>query len=99
MNFSYLPAEGSLHFNYLTGKTRAWVGLGGALLLQISASNNIPNLSTNSSTNQVVLISTGVDIPIGKKKYIPLELEYGDFPGSSITASSIYLRTGFALNL
>lgn len=96
VNFMYLGLEGSGHYNYLTGKTKAWVGLGYSYLLQISSSKNIPNLDTGSGSNQMILISTGADIGLSKGRFIPLVVEYGLFPGSAdVKASSIFIRGGY----
>lgn len=96
--FNYLAFEGSAQYNFLTGKTRAWAGLGYSFLLGMSKSNNIPNLSTDSSTNQMVLISGGADFWLGPSRFIPVVVEYGMFPGSSnVTANAIYVRGGYGM--
>lgn len=96
VNFMYLGLEGSGHYNYLTGKTKAWVGLGYSYLLQISSSKNIPNLDTGTGSNQMILISTGADIGLSKGRFIPIVVEYGWFPGSAdVKASSIFIRGGY----
>ena len=99
VGFNYLAFEGSAHYNFLSGPTRAWVGLGYSFLVAASKSNNIPNLDTSSSTNQLILISAGVDFPVGKSSFIPVVVEYGMFPGSSnVTATAIYARVGYGFS-
>jgi hypothetical protein len=96
IDFSYLGLEGSAHYNYLSGKTRAWIGIGFSFLVEMSAKNNIPNLGTSGGTNQMLLFSTGVDIPLAKGRFIPLAAEYGMFlGGSDVKANSIFLRAGY----
>jgi hypothetical protein len=95
VNYSYLGLEGSLHWNFINGATRAWIGGGYSFLLAMSKQNNIPNL-TDSSTNQMLLVSVGTDIGLKNGAFIPLVLEYGIFPGSSnVNASSIFIRGGY----
>ncbi len=95
---NYLALEGSGHYNYLTGKNRAWVGLGYSFLIGMSTSTTIPNLSTSGGTNQMILISTGADFAL-KKGFIPVAFDYGIFPGSSdVTASAMFLRAGYGWN-
>ncbi len=96
VSFNYLAFEGSLHYNYLTGKNKAWVGVGYSLLLTMSKTNTIPNLSTASATNQTILFGTGVDWSLSRTAFVPVVLEYGMFPGSSnVTASAINMRAGY----
>ena len=96
--FNYLAFEGSAHYNFLTGKTRAWVGLGYSFLMSMSKSNNIPNLSTDSSTNQMILVSGGAEFWTSRTSFFPVVVEYGMFPGSSnVTANAIYVRGGYGL--
>lgn len=98
-NFSYVPFEGSVHYNFMTGNTKAWVGLGYSFLMEIGRSVNIPNLSGSGKTNQIILFSAGADLKMGKTSFIPVVLEYGNFPGSSsVKASAIYLRTGYGFS-
>jgi hypothetical protein len=97
--FNYLAFEGSAHYNFLTGKTKAWLGLGYSFLLAASKQNNIPNLSSDSSTNQMLLAGAGADIGLSGGSFIPVVVEYGIFPGSSnVNASAINLRTGYGFH-
>jgi hypothetical protein len=99
VSINYLALEGSAHFNYLTGSTRAWVGLGYSFLIAMSTTTTIPNLSTSGGTNQMILFGTGADFGLKKGAFIPVVLEYGMFPGSSdVKASSIFLRSGYGWN-
>lgn len=98
-NFSYLPFEGSAHYNFITGNTKAWVGIGYSFLMEIGRNVNIPNLAGSGKTNQIILFSAGADFKSGKSSFIPVVLEYGSFPGSSsVKASAIYLRTGYGFS-
>lgn len=99
VSFNYLALEGSAHYNFLTGNTRAWLGLGYSFLLQMSKKVNVPNLSADGSTNQMVLIGAGADIGLSGGSFIPLVVEYGMFPGSSnVVANAIYVRGGYGFN-
>lgn len=98
VSFNYISFEGSIHYNFLTGKNRVWVGAGYAFMFTASKSLNIPNLQTSGSTNQMMLASVGADFGIGKKgHFIPVVAEYGYIPGDNVKASAIYLRAGYGL--
>lgn len=94
--FNYLAMEGSAHYNITEGSFKMWAGLGYSFLFAVSKKNNIPNLSSDSSTNQMILLSAGADIWTGKTAFFPIAIEYGMFPGSSnVKADGIFLRAGY----
>jgi hypothetical protein len=96
VSINYLALEGGAHYNFLTGSTRAWIGLGYSFLIAMSTSTTIPNLSTSGGTNQMILFGLGADFGLKKGAFIPLVLEYGMFPGSSdVKATSYFLRSGY----
>lgn len=98
-NYNYLPLEGSAHYNFMTGNTRAWVGLGYSFLIEMSKSVNIPNLNAENKTNQMILFSLGADIRSGATNFIPIVVEYAMFPGSTnVVASAIYVRAGYGFS-
>lgn len=98
IGYDYLGLEGSAHWNFITGDTRAWLGIGYSFLVAMTKKNNIPNL-TESTTNQMILGSLGVDIGLSGGSFIPLVVEYGMFPGSSnVSASAIYARAGYGFS-
>ncbi|MGZ5279840.1 MAG: hypothetical protein ACXWC9_07860 [Pseudobdellovibrionaceae bacterium] len=96
VSFNYLAMEGSAHYNITEGSTKIWVGLGYSFLFAVSKKNNIPNLSSDSSTNQMILVSAGGDFWTSKTSFFPVVVEYGMFPGSSnVKADGIFLRGGY----
>jgi hypothetical protein len=96
VSFNYLAAEASAHYNLTNGSFKAWVGLGYSFLFAVSKKSNVPNLSSDSSTNQMILISTGADIWTSKTAFFPVVVEYGMFPGSSnVKADAIFVRGGY----
>lgn len=97
VSFTYLGFEGTAQYNYTnTASWRGWVGLGYSFLLTMSKSINVPNLQSASSTNQMVLFSTGADLMRKSDSYLPVSIEYGYIPGTNVKASAIYLRGGYA---
>lgn len=95
VEYNYLAMEGTAQYNFITGPTRAWVGLGYSFLIAMSKKQNIPNL-TESSTNQMILIAAGTDISLGPTSFLPISVDYGMFPGSSnVSASAISARIGY----
>jgi len=96
VSFNYLAMEGSAHYNITQGPMKIWAGLGYSFLFAVSKKNNIPNLSSDSSTNQMILISAGGDFWTSKTSFFPVVVEYGMFPGSSnVKADGIFLRAGY----
>lgn len=96
VGFTYLSGAASGHFNFMRGSTRAYASVGGAFLIAMTKKSNISNLDTSSSTNQVIYIGGGADIGMGKGAFIPLSFEYGIYPGSTVKATSMTLRAGYA---
>jgi hypothetical protein len=96
VSFNYLAAEASAHYNLTNGSFKAWVGLGYSFLFAVSKKSNVPNLSSDSSTNQMILISGGADIWTSKTAFFPVVVEYGMFPGSSnVKADALFVRGGY----
>jgi len=96
VSFNYLAMEGSAHYNITQGPMKIWAGLGYSFLFAVSKKNNIPNLSSDSSTNQMILLSLGGDFWTSKTSFFPVVVEYGMFPGSSnVKADGIFLRAGY----
>lgn len=96
VGFNYLAFEGFGQFNFMTGKTRAFVEAGLAFLMAMGKTSTISNLDTSSSTNQMLIFGVGADIGMGKGAYIPLVVEYATFPGSSsVKASAMIFRAGY----
>lgn len=99
VSFTYLALGGEAHYNFMTGKTRAFVGLGYNFLMAMGKSVNVPNLDTSSSANQMITFIGGADIGLSKGAFIPVTFEYGMFPGSaSVVASAMYLRAGYGMS-
>lgn len=96
VGFTYLSGAASGHFNFMRGSTRAYASVGGAFLIAMTKKSNISNLDTSSSTNQVIYLGGGADIGMGKGAFIPLSFEYGIYPGSTVKATSMTLRAGYA---
>jgi hypothetical protein len=96
VSYTYLALEGMGQFNYLnSGGSRGWIGLGYSFLVAMQKKKNIANLE-DSSTNQMVLFSTGYDIGLSGGAIMPIAIDYGLFPGSSdVKVSSMYLRLGY----
>jgi hypothetical protein len=99
VSLTYLSMYGYGRYNILNEKTKWWAGLGYGYLYAMSKSATAINVS-QVSANQIFMFSTGVDIRLSAKSYIPISLEYGMFPTSdSVSAKIIYLRAGYAWNL
>lgn len=95
VEYTYLGLEGMGQFNYMNGRTRGWIGAGYSFLVAMQKKKTIANLE-HSSTNQMILFSTGLDFNLDGGSFVPVALDYGLFPGSSdVKVSSIYLRIGY----
>lgn len=96
VGFMYLAGEASAHFNFMTGKTRAYVGAGLAFLFAMGKKSSVSNLDTSNATNQMILLGGGADINMGGGAFVPVSFEYGMFPGSAtVKATSMLLRAGY----
>jgi hypothetical protein len=95
VSFTYLSGEISAHFNFMTGKTRAWAGAGLAFLLAVAKKSTVTNLDASNATNNMILLGAGADISVGSGRFIPVSFEYGMFPASTVKATSILLRAGY----
>lgn len=99
-NVTYLSLYGAGKFNfYDEGRMRMWVLGGWGFLLAASKSSNV--ISTGQiTTNQIISLSLGADIPMGRANYIPVSIEYGMFPASdSVKANILTIRAGYAWTL
>lgn len=97
--FMYLSLYGIGKYHFTTGKYRPWAGAGGGFLLALSKESSILNAS-QVSTNQVFVVSGGMDIQTSRKNYVPVSIEYAMFPASdTVKASMIVLKAGWAWNL
>jgi len=99
-------ADCSVAFSYVTGNamgylslnfdsSRLYFGLGYNFMIQVGSTNNVPNLKSNSSTNQMILYGLGYDIRVGQKGIVPIEYTMGTIPGSTVKTSVSYLRAGY----
>ena len=95
VGFTYLSGEASAHFNFMTGKTRAWAGAGLAFLFAATKKSTVANLDTSTATNNMILLGGGADFSVGSGRFIPVSFEHGIFPASTVKASSMLLRAGY----
>lgn len=99
VKINYLSMYGLAKYNLTSSRYRLWIGGGVGFLLAMSKSSTVLNAS-EISTNQVFTAALGTDVYWSSKNYIPVSLEYNLFPASStVTASSIALRAGWAWSL
>jgi hypothetical protein len=94
-SFSYIGFEGGINWNI---NKSFWLGGGGAFLLTVSKSSNIPSLASSAATNSFFFLGAGSNISIGRNNYIPLSIDYALYPGGGVTANSLILRAGYAWN-
>lgn len=93
---SYLSFYGILRYNYMMNKWKPWVGVNFGMLIAMGKSSNVID-TAGITTNQIYGVNTGLDIPLSRKSYLPLSLEYGMFPSSStVTSSFLTIRAGYA---
>ncbi len=94
-NITYLSGYGLGKYNLMKGPTSVWVGGGLGFLYALSKSSTVLDSSLITSTYTITL-SSGVDINMGDKNYLPVIIDYSLFPSSaSVTASYIALRVGW----
>jgi hypothetical protein len=94
--FTYLAAEAVAQYYFSDGSFRPWGGLGYHFLIAATKKNNIPNLSSDTSTNQMISFGAGFDYWMSKDSFIPFSFHYGMFPGSSnVSASAMIIQAGY----
>lgn len=95
-NITYLSGYALGKYYFTQDRIRTWGGLGGGFLIAMSKSATALN-ENEIATNQVLNLAIGADYQLNRKNYIPISLEYLYFPPSStVTASAILLKFGYA---
>lgn len=99
-SYNYLGFEGDAFFNFINNKKmKIFLGLGYSYLIQVGKTVTIPNINSENTTNQMVLGTVGMNYFIkGGKGFIPAQVEYAIYPGSTnVQASSIFVRSGYGM--
>ncbi|MES3036337.1 MAG: hypothetical protein V4736_00395 [Bdellovibrionota bacterium] len=93
MNLSF---QGLAKYNFSTGSMRPWIGGGIGYIFALSKSSNVINTS-ELSTNWLYTLAGGLDWGLASGAYIPLSIEYSQFPDSAtVKAGYIAVRGGWA---
>lgn len=96
VSFTYLVFEANGNYYLTDGSFKLWLGLGYSFLLAATKKNNVPNLSSDSSTNQMITAGFGADWWTSRSAFIPLSIQYGMFPGSSnVKADALIVQAGY----
>lgn len=96
VSFTYLLGEANGNYYLTDGSFKFWLGLGYSFLITATKKNNVSNLSSDSSTNQMITAGLGADWWISKQAFIPVSFQYGMFPGSSnVKAESLIIQAGY----
>lgn len=96
---SYLSLYGLGKFNFSTRPSRFWLTGGAGFLIAMSKASTVLNTS-QISTNQIFSVGLGYDVSLGRRKLMPISLEYGLFPPSdTVKATIITVRAGYAWGL
>ncbi len=96
ISFMYAVAEAEAQYYLTDSNFRMWLGGGYHFMMAASKKNNISNLSSDTSTNQMISFGLGADWWISKSSFIPISFLYGIYPGSSnVNVSSLLLQVGY----
>jgi len=98
VNIDYLGLDALVRYSFYEKAFRVWAGGGLGFLFALSKSSNVLDQS-KISTNETIIGALGVDIPMGPRNFIPLELDYVYWPSNSTTSShQIIVRAGYGFN-
>ncbi len=99
VDISYLGIESLVQYTFWKqSKYDIWAGAGLGLLFAISKNSNIIDTS-KITTNQAILVSTGLNYKLNSRTFIPLQLDYALYPDNQTTsANQIILRAGYGLS-
>ena len=96
VNLNYLTAHGYAQYDVAryTQGSRLWLGLGAGFLFLTSGSSEI--IDTKSmSTNQIMILATGMDVALAGGKAIPIQMDYFLYPDGDIKTQQINFRLGY----
>lgn len=99
-SYNYLALEGDAFYNFISNKKmKIFLGLGYSYLIQVGKTVTIPNINSENTTNQMVLGTVGMNYYVrGGKGFIPAQVEYAIYPGSTnVQASSLFVRSGYGM--
>lgn len=94
---TYLTTHGQAKFNFYEKQDwRAWVYGGYGFMFAMSKSSTVIE-SSQISPAQMFSFGIGLDMPMGRKNYIPLAIDYGLFPSTeTVKTNTLTLRAGYA---
>lgn len=96
VSLNYLTAHGYAQYDvarYAQG-SRFWLGLGAGFLFLTSGSSEI--IDTKSmSTNQIMILASGMDVALDSGRAIPIQVDYFLYPDGDIKTQQINFRLGY----
>jgi hypothetical protein len=96
VNLNYLTAHGYAQYDvakYAQG-SRFWLGIGAGFLFLTSGSSEI--IDTKSmSTNQIMILATGMDVALDGGNALPIQVDYFLYPDGDIKTQQINFRLGY----
>lgn len=96
VGFTYLVGEAMAQYYLTDGGFKLWGGIGYHFLVAATKKNSVPNLASDTSTNQMISFGGGFDYYMSKSSFIPFSFLMGMFPGSSnVSASSTIIQAGY----
>lgn len=97
-SINYLDLGVALRYRFLDGATKLYVALGMNILLPMTKKVNGTVDAGSVAATTVLDLKAGAHFPVGKKYFIPVQIDYLYFPPSStVTTSIIAGRTGFGM--
>ncbi len=96
VGFTYLVGEAMAQYFLTDGGFKLWGGIGYHFLIAATKKNSVPNLASDTSTNQMISFGGGFDYYMSRNSFIPFSVLYGMFPGSSnVSASTMIIQAGY----
>lgn len=95
VDISYLSTYGGLKYYFYNRNFKLWAGGYYGFLFAINKASTVLK-TADITSNQLWVLSFGMDYPLAKGAFIPFSIDYGLFPSSAtVKANILYLRSGW----
>ncbi len=95
VDLTYLSTYGGAKYYFYQKNFKLWAGAYYGFLFAISKSSTVLK-TADITSNQLWVLSFGMDYPLNQGAFIPLSIDYGLFPNSAtVKANILYVRAGW----
>lgn len=95
VDITYLSTYGGAKYYFYNRNFKLWAGASYGFLFAMNKASTVLK-TADITSNQLWVLSFGMDYPLAKNAFIPLSIDYGIFPSSAtVKANILYLRAGW----